>query len=96
MDLNKMMREAQKMQQEIENIKQEIDQTIFTKTQANVVTIEMYGSKIVKDIKIASEVLDDHEMLQDLIMIAFNNCVQEIDEYTSEKMGAFKGIGGLI
>ncbi len=96
MDIQKMMREAEKMQKEMENIKAEINKTIFTSTQGNVITVEMFGSKVVKDVKIEKEALEDVEMLQDLVLLAINSCVKEIDEYTKEKMGIFNQLGGLV
>ncbi len=96
MDIQKMMREAEKMQKEMEDIKTEINKTIFTSTQGSVVTVEMFGSKVVKDVKIEQEALEDVEMLQDLVLLAINNCGKEIDEYTREKMGVFNQLGGLI
>lgn len=96
MDIKKMMQEAEKMQKQMEGIKAEINETVFTNTQSNVVTIEMYGSKVVKDVKIEAIALEDGEMLQDLILLAMNSCTKEIDEYTREKMGVFGQVGGLI
>ena len=39
---------------------------------------------------------DDIEMLEDLIIAAFNDATEKAEEVKSEKMGQFGGLGGLM
>ena len=40
---------------------------------------------------------DDIEMLEDMITVAINNAMSEIDKVTEEKMGKYTGaLGGLF
>ncbi len=97
MDMKSMMKQAQKLQAQMEQAKKEIDESTFVSVQGNVVTVEMYGTKNVSKIEIDDSVMDDKEMVQDLIMVAVNDCVKQIDEYTNEKMGALSpNLGGLF
>jgi len=55
------------------------------------VNIILDGTKNLISLKIDPEVInkDDPEMLQDLIIAAFNDANTKVDEVLSEKMGAF-------
>ena len=59
----------------------------------------MLGTKEVKSVKIDSSSdleKDDIEMLEDMIMVAFNDATKKIDEETEKKMGKFANIPGLF
>ncbi len=97
MDIQAMMKQAQELQAKMQEAKQEIDNSEFTSTQGGVVTVVMYGTKMISAISIADDAMDDKEMLEDLIMLACNDCCKQIDDYTNEKMGAFApGLGGMF
>ena len=51
------------------------------------------------EVKINQEKLDkeDIEMLQDIIMVAINNCLKQVDDETEKKMGKYtQGMPGLF
>ncbi len=97
MDIQKMMKQAQELQAKMKQAKQQIDNSEFTSTQGGVVTVVMYGTKMISSISIDDNAMDDKEMLEDLIMLACNDCVKQIDEYTDETMAEFApGMGGLL
>ena len=56
------------------------------------------GKKEVISVKIDEEVVDkdDIEMLEDLIMAAFNEASKKVDELSKEKMGPMGNLGGLM
>lgn len=98
MNIQAMMKQAQKMQKDMLSAKEEIDNKIFTGT-SSFVTVNVKGNKEIQDIKIEQESLDkdDIEMLQDLIVVAINNAMKEIDKETEEKMGKYtQGMPGLF
>ncbi|MDE7289269.1 MAG: YbaB/EbfC family nucleoid-associated protein, partial [Oscillospiraceae bacterium] len=57
------------------------------------VEVTLSGRKEIKSLTIKPEVVDpeDVEMLQDLIISAFNDTVKQIEETTEKEMGAITG-----
>lgn len=97
MNMQAMMKQAQKMQKDMEQTQQDIDSMTFEGTSNNVVTVKMKGNKTVVAIDINDELMDDKEMLVDMIIVATNNCIEKIDSYTEEKMSKFSSaLGGLF
>ena len=70
-----LMAQAQKMQQKLAKVQEELKQTEFTGEAANGV---ITGGHECRSIKIDPKVVDpeDIEMLEDLVMLAFNNAQQ--------------------
>ena len=98
MNIQAMMKQAQKLQKDMLKAKEEIDNTIF-EGKSSIVTARVRGNKIVESIKINSESLDldDIEMLEDMIMVAVNDAMKQIDEITEKKLGKFtQGMPGLF
>ncbi len=97
MDIKAMMKQAQELQEKMQVVKEEIDNSEFTSTQGGVVTVVMYGTKMISRINISDEAKDDVEMLEDLLTLACNDCCKQINDYTNEKMGQFApGLGGML
>ena len=98
MNIQAMMKQAQALQKNMMKEKEEIDNTIF-EGKSSFVTVKVSGNKNIKSINIDKEQLDqdDIEMLQDMIVVAINNAMNEIDKVTEEKMGKYtKGMPGLF
>ena len=95
-NMQAMMRQAQKMQQDAMKAKEELDNTVFEGTASGeMVKIEINGAYEMQSVKINPAVVDadDVEMLEDLIVAAYNDAKNKADEAKSQKMGAF---GGLV
>jgi DNA-binding YbaB/EbfC family protein len=95
-NMQAMMRQAQKMQQDALKAKEELDNTIFEGTASGeMVKIEINGAYEMQSVKINPAVVDpdDVEMLEDLVVAAYNDAKNKADEAKSQKMGAF---GGLV
>jgi DNA-binding YbaB/EbfC family protein len=90
-NLGKIMKQAmkmqEKMQEEMENL------SVSASTGGEMVTVSMNGKKEVLSVKIQPEAVDpeDVEMLQDLILSAFNEAARKVDEELQEKMGGLTG-----
>ena len=88
-----MMKQAQQMQErmqaEVEKIRVEVS------SGGGMVTVKMDGHKTVLGVKIDPEVAGDVEMLQDLVMAAFNEAVKKVEEESKSKMGGMLGGMGL-
>lgn len=92
--MNAMIRQAQKMQDEISALQEEIEARDFTATAGGgAVTITMTGKKTIKSLEIKPEVVDpeDIEMLQDLIVSAINEAVNQVEETTETEMSKITG-----
>ena len=79
-------------------VKEEIDNMEFLGTNG-LVTVKLNGKKEVVEVKIKGEddfSKDDLEMLQDMVMLAINEAMKQIDKVTEEKMGRFGSIPGLF
>ena len=93
-NMNAMIRQAQKMQDEISALQEEIEARDFTASAGGgAVTITMTGKKTIKSLEIKPEVVDpeDIEMLQDLIVSAINEAVNQVEETTETEMSKITG-----
>lgn len=98
MNIQAMMKQAQKMQKDMMNAKDEIDNMTF-EGKSSLVTVEMKGTKELTKVKIDAEAIesDEIEMLEDMIVVAVNEASKKIDQTTEEKMGKYtKGMPGLF
>lgn len=94
MNMNNLMKQAQKMQQQMEKMQAELEEKEFTATAGGgVVKVTVTGKKQIVDIEIDPEAVDpdDVEMLQDLILTACNQALQTADEETSSQMKKLTG-----
>ena len=95
-NMQAMMRQAQKLQQDALKAKEELENSTFEgSASGELVKVEISGAYEMKSIKIDSSVVDadDVEMLEDLIVAAYNDAKSKLENTKSSKMGAF---GGLI
>ncbi len=98
MNIQAMMKQAQKLQKDMMNAKKEIDETEFECTKS-FLTIKAMGNKKIKSIKIDMENIskDEIEMVEDLILVAVNELMDKIDKETEKKMGKYtQGMPGLF
>lgn len=98
MNMQAIMKQAQKLQADMTAAKEKINNTIY-ESSSSFVTVKMNGQKQVLDIKIDSESLDkeDIEMLEDMLLVAINENNKKIDKDTEEKMGKYtQGMPGLF
>ncbi|MCX6625240.1 MAG: YbaB/EbfC family nucleoid-associated protein, partial [Acidobacteria bacterium] len=88
-----MMKQAQQMQQRLQ---EEIAQIrVEASAGGGMVTVKMDGQKNVLGVKIDPEVAGDVEMLQDMVMAAFNEAHKKVEEETQKKVGGMMGGMGL-
>ena len=98
MNIQAMMKQAQKLQKDMMKQKEEIDNMTFI-GKSSFVTVEMNGTKEILKVKIDSENLekDDIEMVEDMIMVATNDAMKQVDKVTEEKLGKYtQGMPGLF
>ncbi len=95
-NMQAMMRQAQKMQQEAMRAKEELEESVFEgSASGGLVKVEINGKFEMLSVSISKDVVDpdDVEMLEDLVVAAFNDAKAKADSMKNEKLGAF---GGLI
>ncbi|MCL2740351.1 MAG: YbaB/EbfC family nucleoid-associated protein [Oscillospiraceae bacterium] len=94
-NMNNLMQQAQKMQAEMAKQQEALAVREFRGTAGGgAVIVIMLGDYSLKDVVISDEVMDDREMLQDLILVAFNDALKQV-KYESE--AGMKGLtGGLF
>lgn len=98
MNIQAMMKQAQKLQKDMMNAKKEIDETEFECTKS-FVTVKAMGNKKIKSVKIDMESIsnDEVEMVEDLIIVTINELMDKIDKETEKKMGKYtQGMPGLF
>lgn len=93
-NMNAMIRQAQKMQDEITTLQEDIENREFSATSGGgAVSIVVTGKKIIKSLTINKEVVDpeDVEMLQDLVISAINEAVNQVESTTETEMSKITG-----
>lgn len=92
-NMQAMMKQAQQMQQKLQ---EEIAQIRVEATAGGgMVSVKMDGQKNVLAVKIDPEVAGDVEMLQDMVMAAFNEAVKKVEQESQSKMSGMLGGLGL-
>jgi len=89
-----MMKKVQKLQADMAKLQEELKKrTLEVTAGGGAVTLVISGEKEVQSLKISPEAVDpeDTEMLEDLLIAAFNEAVRKVDEMTSSEMGKLTG-----
>lgn len=92
-NMQSMMKQAQQMQQKLQEEVAAI--RVEASAGGGMVSVRMDGHKNVLGVKIDPEVVGDIEMLQDMMMAAFNEAGKKVDEEAQGKMGGMLGGLGL-
>ena len=97
-NMNNLMKQAQKMQKQMEESQKELEEKAFTASAGGgAVEVKVNGRREILQVKLAEEAVDpdDVEMLEDLIMVAVNDALRQVDESTAAAMSRFTGgLGG--
>ena len=92
-NMQAMMKQAEQMQKKLQ------EEIALIRVEATagggMVTVSMDGKKNVTAVKIDPEVAGDVEMLQDMVMAAFNEASKKVDDQAQQKMGGLLGGLGL-
>ncbi len=92
-NMQAMMKQAQQMQ---EKLQAEIALIrVEASAGGGMVSVKMDGKKNVIGVRIDPEVSGDVEMLQDMVMAAFNEASKKVDDEAQQKMGGLLGGLGL-
>lgn len=94
-NIQNLMRQAQRMQAEMEEKKAQLDRTEFrASVGGGMVEVVMMGDRTIKSLMIKPEVVDpdDVEMLQDLVISAVNDALNQIAKAEKESMPQVPGM----
>ena len=98
--MQQLLKQAQKMQEESEKIQEELAETeVFATAGGGMVKVTMSGALEMTDLNIKPEAVDpdDIELLEDMIIAAYNEALARAQKLKEEKMGALTGgMGGLF
>ena len=93
-NMNSMIKQAQKMQDQITELQEDIEGREFSAVVGGgAVEVVVTGKKTIKSLTIKPEVVDpeDIDMLQDLIISAVNEAVNNVEATTEAEMGKITG-----
>jgi len=88
-----LYKQAQEMQKKMAQVQAEIDALeVGGESGGGMVKVLVSGKKTLISVNIASELMnEDKEMLEDLILVAINNAIQEVDRISKKKMSSITG-----
>ncbi len=96
--MQKQLQQMQAMQRKMEMMQAEIEEKEVTTTAGGgAVTVTVSGKKELKSLQIKPEVVDpdDVEMLQDLVIVAVNEGLRQIEEISNNEMSKITGGLGI-
>jgi len=95
-NMAKMLKQAQQMQEKMAKAQEELsDLVVEGQSGGGMVTVTANGKKEIVSIKIEKEILEeDIEMVEDLILVAVNQALQNAASAAEEKMNS--ATGGIL
>ncbi len=94
-NMQALMRQAQRMQEEAMKASQEVEEAeVEGQASGGLVKVTLKGNKTPVAVNIDPSVVDpdDVEMLEDLVLAAFNDAAAKADALKQEKLGRFGGM----
>ena len=98
MNIQALMKQAQSLQKDMMKAKDEIDKMEFT-AESSFVTVKVNGKKEVLKVTIIPDEdfsIEDMDMLEDMVQVAINDALSQVDKATEQKMGKFANVPGLF
>ncbi len=93
-NMQKMMKQAQKMKADMDKLQEELgEMTVEASAGGGAVTLVMSGKQEIKELKIDPDILepDEAEMLQDILIAAFNEGIRKSQEMATQEMNRITG-----
>ncbi|MCK5646263.1 MAG: YbaB/EbfC family nucleoid-associated protein [Anaerolineales bacterium] len=93
-----MMAQIQKLQEELERAQTELaDEVIVASAGGGAVKVTMTGTQECRAVEISASLIEerDAEMLQDLVMLAVNQAIQDSQVMAARRLGPLTGGMGL-
>lgn len=96
-DIGQLMKQAQKMQAEMQKAQEELaNLQVEGEAGGGLVTLSMTCKHEVRGLKIDPSLLgDDRDMLEDVLVAAFNDAVRKVERTVQDKFSGMAGGMGL-
>lgn len=94
MNIQQMMRQAQQMQRKMQENQQKLENTEFEGTSGNgLIKVKAMGTGAVKSLNIDESLINKEEkdILEDLLIVAFNDLQKKISDATNSSMSDATG-----
>ena len=94
MNIQQMMRQAQQMQRKMQENQQKLENTEFEGTSGNgLIKVKAMGNYAIKSVYIDKSLMnaDEKDMLEDLLVVAFNDIMKKITEASDSSMSDATG-----
>ena len=91
-NMKNMMKQMQKMQKDMTQAQEKLEQTTFTgEANDDLVKITMNGKREVQEVQIKEDIAEmgDNEFLEDLVLLALNDVLQQVEDETEKVMGKY-------
>jgi len=91
-NMNQLMKQAKKMQEDILKAQEALaERQVEGTAGGGAIRVVMNGHKNIERVSIDKEVVnpDDVEMLQDLMIAAFQDALNQVEEMTNQEMGKY-------
>lgn len=97
MNMQALMQQAKKMERDITKKKEELNAKSFT-GKSELVEVVFTGDRKMVSASIKGDISeDDKEIIEDMMVIAINDAMKQIDDENEKVMGAYgNGLGGLF
>lgn len=99
MNMQNLMREAQKMQAQLQKTQKELEQTTY-EGNSSLVKVVINGKHEVQSVKFNLDsdfAMDDMEMLEDIVIVAINDAVKKASNDKEAKLSKYgSGLTGLM
>ena len=97
MNIQAMMQQAKKLQKELEKTTEEVESKTFVYENENIL-VEALGNNKITKVQVKNYIiLEDKEMLEDIVLVAVNDVLEQIRKEKDSKLGKYtNGLGGLF
>jgi len=98
MNMAKLMQEAQKMQNQLQKEQKELESTIYEGV-SSLVSVKINVKHEIVELKINLDEIDkdDKEMIEDMMLVAFNDANKKLNDDKNKKMSKYgQGLSGLF
>ncbi|HBL56236.1 MAG TPA: YbaB/EbfC family nucleoid-associated protein [Deltaproteobacteria bacterium] len=86
------IKQAQQLQAKLQKAQVELEESTIEGTSGGgAVTVKMSGKQIVESVIISEEAAEDLELLQDMLVAAFNDASNKVQQLTNQKIGGLTG-----
>ena len=91
--MGKLMKQAQEMQSKMSKVQEDLNNIeVEGQSGGGMIKVIVNGKKELKSLKIEDEIMnEDKEMIEDLIIAAVNQAIQNVTKIADEKMNSITG-----